>query len=456
MRRAKRSLAQRVNGPLRIEFGDDRLTSHAGLEIVQRRLQILGFNQTLRSAFARIPFSGDYHFVAMVRLFVIMILVGARRLGHVRFLSRDPMVLRTAGLARLPEERTLSRWLSRFTAKLLRQLGLVNLDLVCQAVRRLRLRMLTLDLDGSVVSTGLQVEWARRGYNPHHRKVPSYYPILVHLAETGQVLGLKNRPGNVHDAKRADRLLREVVGLIRARLPRGIRLRFRMDGAFFQRPVLRALQRLGVGYAIKVPMHSWLGLKSIIQMRVRWEPVDESVSGFETNFTIKPWNMNVRVVCYRKKVFHPTAKNFQLDLFNPDDGTYEYSAVTTTLPFTGTNLWHFMAGRGAQEKTIAELKTGLAFDSVPSKRYAADSAWQWLSVLAHNLHRDLQLSLRTEENRHRTKKSTYIYTLPGIQTSRFEWLDVAGRLLSLAQGATLRLPGSPEVKSCVQTRLRAA
>jgi hypothetical protein len=228
-----------------------------------------------------------------------------------------------------------------------------------------------------------------------------------------------------------------------------------MDGAFFQRRVLRALRSLGVDYAIKVPMHSWLGLKSRIQMRVRWEAINETVSGFETTLPIKPWGLTVRIVCYRKKVFHQTAKNFQLDLFNPDDGIYEYSAVTTNLPFTPKNLWLFMAGRGAQEKTIAELKSGLAFDSVPSKRYAANSAWQWLCVLAHNLHRDFQLSLRSDDRR-RTRKSTSAYALASIQTSRFEWLNIAGRLLSLAQGLTLRLPSSPEIKSCFQTRLRAA
>jgi hypothetical protein len=437
-----------------LEFGDDRLTSHAGLEILQRRLQVLQLNQQLRTAFSRLPFAGDFSVVEMVRLFVTMMLVGARRLGHVRFLSRDPMVLRTTGLAVLPSDRTLSRWLGRFTGKSLRQLGLVSLDLVCRSVRQLKLRVLTLDVDGSVVSTGMQVQWAQRGYNPHHRKVPSYYPILVHLAETGQVLWLKNRPGNVHDAKNADRLLREIVGLLRTRLPRRIRLRFRMDGAFFQRPVLQMLQRLGVDYAIKVPMHSWLGLKPLIQMRVRWEPVTDTVSGFETTLRIKQWGMKVRIVCYRKKVFHQTAKNFQLDLFNPDDGTYEYSAVTTSLSLTVKNLWLFMAGRGAQEKTIAELKTGLAFDSIPSKRYSANSAWQWLSVLAHNLHRDLQVSVRSDGAR-RTRKATYAYAFASIQTSRFEWLNVAGRLLSLSQGLTLRLPSSPDIESCFRTRFRA-
>jgi len=28
-------------------------------------------------------------------------------------------------------------------------------------------------------------------------------------------------------------------------------------------------------------------------------------------------------------------------------------------------LWEFMAGRGAHEKALSELKTGYAFDSVP-------------------------------------------------------------------------------------------
>lgn len=49
------------------------------------------------------------------------------------------------------------------------------------------------------------------------------------------------------------------------------------------------------------------------------------------------------------------------------------------------NLWYFMAGRGAQEKTIAELKSSFAFDTVPTNHYGANSAWQWVSALAHNL-----------------------------------------------------------------------
>jgi hypothetical protein len=35
-----------------------------------------------------------------------------------------------------------------------------------------------------------------------------------------------------------------------------------------------------------------------------------------------------------------------------------------------------MAGRGNHEKTIGNLKGGLAFHTVPTMAYAANSAWQ--------------------------------------------------------------------------------
>jgi hypothetical protein len=75
--------------------------------------------------------------------------------------------------------------------------------LLYEQLERLALSRLTIDVDGSVVRTGHTVAWAFRGYNPHFKKDPSYYPLLAHLAQTGHILRLKNRPGNVHDSRGA-------------------------------------------------------------------------------------------------------------------------------------------------------------------------------------------------------------------------------------------------------------
>ena len=46
-----------------------------------------------------------------------------------------------------------------------------------EAVERLGLARLTIDVDGSVVRTGAKVAWAFWGFNPHPRKDLSYYPL---------------------------------------------------------------------------------------------------------------------------------------------------------------------------------------------------------------------------------------------------------------------------------------
>lgn len=73
---------------------------------------------------------------------------------------------------------------------------------------------------------------------------------------------------------------------------------------------------------------------------------------------------------------HRTRKNYQLDLFDPDDGTFEYSAVATNLPLKLRALWRLTVERGVHEKAIGELKTGLSFDTIPAHDYHANWSCQ--------------------------------------------------------------------------------
>jgi len=76
---------------------------------------------------------------------------------------------------------------------------------------------------------------------------------------------------------------------------------------------------------------------------------------------------------YRKHVRHQSPKNFQLDLFTPDDGHFEYYAVATNLTLGLPALYAFIGSRGVQEKTIAELKGEFALDVVPTRHYTRRS-----------------------------------------------------------------------------------
>ena len=443
MRLTVSSLRRVFNRDLRIEFGSEKLTSYAGLEMIGRFLRRLEFARRVREAFALEALGGDYGTRRLVLVVVGLLLVGGRRLEHLQYVANDPLFGRFCGLARIPSARTVVNWLKSFTRRSIAALSRLNSDLVVDQIAALGLRRATVDLDGTVLRTGLQVAWARRGYNPHHPKDPSYYPLLAHLAQTGQILRVKNRPGNVNDSHGAAGMIREIVGDLRGRFGRALLIEFRGDAAFFQAKILRLLSRLGCLYAIKVPLWGWLGIRPLIAAQKTWTAILPGIDAFETVLSIPQWELIQRVVVYRKRVHHQTAKNFQLDLFSPDDGTFEYSAVTTNQLLSPRALWDFMSGRGAQEKTFSELKNDLAFDVIPTNHYAANSAWQQLCALAHNLMRAFQLDTGIASHRSRTRKRTAVYRLMTMKTLRFLLITRAGRLARIGGRRVLRLAANP-------------
>ena len=440
MRRRKAENHLRVNGNLRVEFSGSSLTSYAGLELLRRFFALTELNSLIRRHLGSAISGGDFAAVAIIRLFVVLLVLGGRRLRHVDFLKDDPLVKRTTGLRVIPEERTLSRWLKRFRSDSIGRLQSLNADVVLRTLNDRSLGTVTVDIDGTVVSTGLKVGGAIRGYNPHKRKVPSYYPITACLAETGQILRVKNRPGNVHDGTASVAFLRDVM-----RDLDGYRLTFRMDSAFFLEPVIKLLNRRRAGFTMKVPFWTWLQIKADIAARKRWARVDAEVEFFEKELEVKPWGLKLRTVIYRKKVKHKTRKNYQLDLFDPNDGHYEYSAIATSLSFDGSRLWRLMCGRGNHEKAISELKSGLAFDSIPTNRYSANSAWQQMSVLAHNLLIDFQIRTGSPQ-KPRSWKRTALFLLKRVQTLRFELFHRAGILVRPGGAICLRMNDNPAAR----------
>ena len=130
---------------------------------------------------------------------------------------------------------------------------------------------ITIDLDGTVVSTKGHPTWALKGYNPIKRGAASYFPLTAHVAETGHFLTVWNRPGNVHDSNRA----LELIKAIQRRLPE-FTIRFRADSAFCVPGVVNYLLNREVSFAIKAPFWKLLALKEAAEQRQRWYGIDES------------------------------------------------------------------------------------------------------------------------------------------------------------------------------------
>jgi hypothetical protein len=450
----KRNFSVRSKGNWRIAFGPEKLTSHAGLELVRRFVRGSGFFGKLKNAEQRLHLGGDLRFASLVLLFVGMLLVGARRLRHVSFLHNEPMLKRLAGIAHMPKERTLSRKLKQLGKQSWERFDALSFGLVADSVGPKFLPRLTLDMDGSVITTGMQVGFATRGYNPHRRKNPSYYPLAICLAQTGHVIAHKNRTGSVHDSRGAAKLLGQAVKRMRAEMGFGGVIEVRTDGAFFNNDHIRTCEKIGLEYATKVPMWSWLNLRSlIVGLREQdWQQVSRSagVQGCFRSLPIKAWNCMLKVALIRTHRAHQPKKGVQLDLFNPDDGYWEYSVIATNKTLSLSALWNFMNGRGAQEKIFAELKSGYAYDAVPTNDYRANTAWQKLNILSHNLMTSMQLAT-TAAPKSRSKKRTRSFLLRTIRTIRFEWLTQAARLTRTNGVHALRLVDTPKIRETYET-----
>ena len=159
---------------------------------------------------------------------------------------------------------------------------------------------ITLDFDGSVLSTGRFAEGTAVGFNRKKKGQRSYYPLFCTVAQTGQVLDVWHRPGNVHDSNGAKAFILACVREIQAILPHCI-IEARMDSAFFSDDIVSMLDTEGVEFTISVPFERFSALKSLIENRKRWRRLNGQWSFFETNWKPSRWNDRYRFVFIRSQ-----------------------------------------------------------------------------------------------------------------------------------------------------------
>ena len=423
MRYKKRSLIARRNKVLPVDFVRQDMTTYAGLTLIDHYLKLYQINIRLKKTLKSYGFKGDYGIGDILFIMLIMILVGAERLQHIEYLKNDPLFRRIVRLTRIPHRTKLSTALKQFTSDSLKALAELNSELVIEKITELGLNEITVDLDGTVISTKGHPSWAFKGYNPIKRGARSYFPLTAHVGETGHFLSILNRPGNVHDSNRAV----VVIQAIRRQLA-DFSIRFRADSAFCVPDVINYLLRKRIGFAIKAPFWKLLNLKTAAQQRKRWFRINKQWGYFWIKQPIDSIDHEHYVIILRKKVKKPKV-HYQLRLFSPDNGNYEYSAVVTdNKTWKPKDLLMFVSGRSAQENSISELKTSFAFDHIPTNTYQANSAYMQMSQMAYNLSISMQHSMGMSTGRDAKGKSTRKFKNMKWKTFRFLILNRAGRI----------------------------
>ncbi len=443
MKCSRKSIESKTHAIPQIKFENQQLTSFAGLVVLQPFFAAIGLKNRLSRCFRHLRVGKVFARATVFLQLVIHLLLGYRDLRDSAYYRDDPMVKRLLGLKHLPEVSTVSRMLKDADAKSIDHLRRLLRELVIDRLRELALSRVTLDFDGSVQSTSRRAEGTAVGFNKKKKGARSYYPLVCTVSQTGQVLDLLHRAGNVHDSRGAREFIAACIGLVREALPGSV-IEVRADSAFFSDELVTLMKGHRVEFTLSVPFERFVELKGMIESRQRWLRLNGELSYFETEWKPKSWNCRYRFLFIHKRVKRQQKGPVQLDLFIPYQHGYEFKVIITNKTVGPGTVLRFHEGRGSQEGVFGELKSNCQMGHVPVRRQLGNLMYLLAGLFAHNLVRELQMQTQ-ERSRGTTDNRAALWVFEQVHTLRNKFIQRAGRLTRPCGKLTLTISAGRSV-----------
>ncbi len=410
-----------------VGFTNQRLSPHAGSATFWGWLHPSGWIKALEAALPHAPSLSNNRISALAKGLAFMhgLLCDARKLTHIAYLRRDPLVPELLNIPRVASQSTLSRFFADF--------GSAAANLRCfrplwhWCIRRLPSRKegYTLDLDSTRLlhedseQEGVLVGYTKRGLKP------CLHPLLAVLAEVRVVAQFWLRPGNASCGNNAVAFFQE----LRANLPCHVRLRgVRADSGFCLPELLGLWEQLGLSYVVVAQLSQ--PIQRLLRGDLVW--IQSEVPGTEVAevmYQSLNWPHPRRLVLLRHRIAEKDRAGGKKLIDVPG---YLFQALVTSLPASVSPLavWRYYNGRADCENVIKELQSGFALGTLCLESFWASEAALCLAVLTYNLTALFQRHLGWQ-------------TKVTIQSLRF-WLFVTAGIISHPKGKTtvkLALPG---------------
>jgi hypothetical protein len=420
------------------EIGDrGRGISYGGIGAIHLLVRQLGLAEAIDRRLHLLQIHLPYHESDHVLNFAYNALCDGTCLQDLELRRNDEVFLDALGARRIPDPTTAGDFCRRFQAEDVHTL----LD-ICNDIRKQAwagqpeefFAQATIDADGTLVETTGQ---CKQGMDIAYNGTWGYHPLVVSLANTGEVLSLVNRCGNrpshegaADEIDRAIRVCRE--GGFRHILVRG-------DTDFTQSKHLDRWDADGVQFIFGVnatanlhlladdlPPTAWQKLQRPPRYQVKTQPrrrpdnVKEPIvveRGFQNirlvgetvaEFTYRPsaCRKSYRLIVVRKDL--SVAKGQQV-LF----ADYRYFFyISNDRTASGADLVFWANDRCHQENLHAQLKHGVCALRAPVDNLVSNWAYMVMTALAWNLKAWLALRLPEQPgrwaDRHRVEKRTVL------------------------------------------------
>lgn len=445
MKSRKSEIHSKVHAIPQLQFEAQNLTAYSGLVIFQALFQNLDLKSRLAKCFTHLKVSPIFGHHVTVMFLIVHLLLGFRRLRERDYYHEDPLVRRFLGLKRIADVSTISRNMSQMDPRAFVKVRKLNQEIVGTRLVTEDFSRVTLDFDGSVLSTTRRAEGAAVGYNKKKKGARSYYPLFCTIAQTGQFYDFRHRSGNVHDSNGAGKLMRHCFEDIRKILPKAL-LESRADSAFFNEELMLMMDEKRVEFTASVPFDRFAELKSLVESRQRWMSIDDTWSYFESDWKPKSWDSKYRFIFIRQEVQLQRKGALQLDLFEPRDHKYDYKVIVTNKTGKAESILLFHNGRGSQEGIFAQAKTQTQLDYTPTNSLNGNRIFTAAVLLTHNLTRELQMQVRDQQKSTTAKRAAH-WVFQSLETIRNTLIHRAGRFTQPQGKLTLTLNANEKVQT---------
>jgi hypothetical protein len=414
-----------------------------GIGAIQLLVRKLRLAEAIDERLHLLKFHLPYHESDHVLNFAYNALCGGTCLDDIELRRNDLVFLDALGADRIPDPTTAGDFCRRFTAE--------DVEALQDVFDQTRVKLwkeqppefldeAILDVDGTLVATGA---CCKQGVDIAYDGTWGYHPLVISLANTGEVLSIVNRPGNRPSHEGAVEQLDLAILLCRGAGFRRIYLRGDTD--FTQTKQLDAWDTEGVTFLFGIdampnlkaiaeclPASDWSELRRPPQYAARGKPrarperVKDRIvreRGFEALTRVRE---DVAVVAYR-----PTAcqgsyrlvivrqtiavEKGQARLF--DEIRYRFY-LTNDREGTGRDLVFKANDRCDQENLIAQLKGGIHALRAAVDNLVSNWAYMVMTALAWNLKAWFALSV-PEHPRHREAHRTQKRQLLRMEFKRF-------------------------------------
>jgi len=210
LRKAKRRIERRLEGAredrgrpmfaasnVRVELADKvRAIGVGGIGVVHRLAQEVGLVDAIDRRLHLLKIHRPYHESDHVLNLAYNALCDGTRLEDIELRRNDEVFLDALGTERIPDPTTAGDFCRRFSEADIRSLLEAADEARLNAWARQPAKFFeraTIDMDGTLVVTTGE---CKAGMDISYKGTWGYHPLLVSLAETGEILRLVNRPGN--------------------------------------------------------------------------------------------------------------------------------------------------------------------------------------------------------------------------------------------------------------------